>query len=124
MARNAKTDRRLRVASVQMESLPADKETNFSKIEGFVKQATGQGVRLILFPDSCVTGYWFIRNLSGEQLASLAETVPEGPSTRRLAELAQQHQLTIGAGLVEAAGGGVFHNTYIVALPNGVIHRH
>src|SRR5215472_12066563 len=116
--------RRLRVASVQMESLPAGKEANFSKIEQFVKKAASQGVRLILFPECCLTGYWFIRNLSEEQLAALAEPVPDGPSVRRLAGLAQQHQLTIGAGLVEAAGDGAFHNTYVAALPNGAIHRH
>jgi predicted amidohydrolase len=116
--------RRLRVASVQMESSPADKEANFSKIEQFVAQAVAQNVRLLLFPECCLTGYWFIRNLSATQLAALAEPVPDGPSTRRLARLAQQHQLTIGAGLVEAAADGAFFNTYVVALPNGTLHRH
>jgi len=115
---------RLRVASVQMESLAADKKANFQKIEHFVGKAATQGVRLILFPECCITGYWFIRNLTVEQLAALAEPVPEGPSTRRIAELARRHNITIGAGLVEAAGDGVFHNTYIVALPDGTTHRH
>ena len=115
---------RLRVASVQMESLAADKKANFQKIEHFVGKAATQGVRLILFPECCITGYWFIRNLTVEQLAALAEPVPDGPSTRRIAELARRHNITIGAGLVEAAGDGVFHNTYIVALPDGTTHRH
>lgn len=107
-----------------MESLAADKKANFQKIEHFVGKAATQGVRLILFPECCITGYWFIRNLTVEQLAALAEPVPEGPSTRRIAELARRHNITIGAGLVEAAGDGVFHNTYIVALPDGTTHRH
>ena len=114
----------LRVASVQMESLPADKAANFQKIERFAAQAAGQGARLVLLPECCITGYWFIRNLSIEQLAALAEPVPDGPSTRRLVELARRHNISVGAGLVEAAGDGVFHNTYIVALPDGSWHRH
>lgn len=113
-----------RVASVQMESQPADKAANFLKIEPFVERAAAQGARLVVFPECCVTGYWFIRNLSVEQLAALAEPVPDGPSTRRLVELARRHSISIGAGLVEAAGDGVFHNTYVVALPDGSLHRH
>jgi predicted amidohydrolase len=118
------TERHLRVASVQMESLPGDKESNFAKIEQFVAKAAAEGVRLILFPECCITGYWFIRNLTEPQLAALAEPIPDGRSTRRLATLAQKHQLTVGAGLVESGSGGAFHNSYIVALPNGTVHRH
>ena len=53
------------------------------------------------------------------QLAALAEPVPDGPSCARLLELAAKHRITVGAGLVEAAGDGVFHNTYVVAMPDG-----
>src|SRR4051812_11044186 len=117
-------ERRLRVASVQMESSPGDKQMNFLKIESFVADAAAQGARLILFPECCITGYWFIRNLSGEQLAALAEPVPNGPATQRLIRLAQRHRMTIGVGLIEAGEKGVFHNTFVVALPDGTIHRH
>ncbi len=53
----------LRAAAVQFESLPGDKNANFLKIEAFVGQAAAQGVRLIIFPECCITGCWFIRNL-------------------------------------------------------------
>ena len=93
-------------------------------MEKFVADAAVQGVRLLVFPECCITGYWFIRNLSIDQLAVLAEPIPGGPSTQRLAALARQHGITIGAGLVEAGDPGVFHNSYIVALPDGSIQRH
>ena len=67
------------------------------KIECFVKDAVAQGVRLIVFPECCITGYWFIRNLSVEALTALAEPVPDGPSTRRLIALAREHRVSIGA---------------------------
>src|SRR3954471_11009273 len=103
--------RTLRVASVQFESAPADKDANFAKIEAFTAQAAAQGVRLIVFPECCISGYWFIRNLTIPQLAGLAESIPRGPSTQRLIALAKKHGVTIGAGLVEAAGNDRFHNS-------------
>ncbi len=114
----------LRVASVQFESQPGEKDANFRKVETFAEQAAAQGVRLLVFPECCITGYWFIRNLTVPQLAELAEPIPDGPSTRHLIALARKHGITIGAGLVEDAGGGVFHNSYVVALPDGTWHRH
>lgn len=114
----------LRIASVQMESAAGDKTANFAKIERFTAEAAARGVRLVLFPEGCITGYWFVRNLTIEQLAALAEQVPVGASTQRLIALAQRYGITIGAGLFEDAGGSVFHNTYLVALPDGTLHRH
>ena len=114
----------LRVASVQMESTASDKTANFAKIEQLATEAAARGARLVIFPECCITGYWFIRNLSVEQLAALAEPVLAGPSSQRLIALAQRLGLSIGAGLVEDAGGGVFYNTYMVALPDGTLQRH
>lgn len=114
----------LRAAAVQFQSVPGDKPANFDVIERFLVQAAAQRVQLVVFPECCITGYWFIRNLSQPQLEALAEPVPSGPSTQRLMALAEEHQVAIGAGLVEAAGNNVFHNTYVVALPDGRVHRH
>ena len=114
----------LRVASVQMEHKDRDREANFAKLERFTAQAAAQGAQLVVFPECCVCGYWFIRNLSLNELTALAEPVPSGPSTQRLRELAHRHGIAIGAGWIESAPDGVFHNTYVVALPDGTIHVH
>jgi predicted amidohydrolase len=114
----------LRVAAVQFESQPGDKEANFRKVERFVAQAARLGVQMIVFPECCLTGYWFIRNLSAAELARLAEPVLSGPSSQRLIELARRHHMTVGVGLVEAGPRGTFYNAYIVAMPDGTAHRH
>ncbi|MFN7140388.1 MAG: nitrilase family protein [Limisphaerales bacterium] len=116
--------RKLRVAAVQMESAPGDKEANFKKIELFVGRAVGQGVDVIIFPECCITGYWFIRHLAPEQLNDLSERFPEGTSTQRLIRLAGENAISIGAGFVEKGEDGVFYNSYVVALPDGTVHRH
>jgi len=116
--------RTLRVATVQFESRPGDKEHNFAVLESFVRKASQQGARLVVFPECCLTGYWFLRNLSRKQLGQLAEPIPNGPTARRLQALAQSSGISIGAGWVESGEEGVFHNSYVVALPDGRLHRH
>src|SRR5262245_22869601 len=106
-------NRILRVASVQFESAPGDKEANFRKIEAFVERAAQQNARLIIFPECCITGYWFIRNLSVKALMQMAEPIFDGPSSQRLIELAKRSGMTIGAGLVEAGPSGEFYNSYV-----------
>jgi len=116
--------RDVRVASVQMESAAGDKEANFRKVERFTAEAADRGAKVVLFPECCLTGYWFLRRLAVPQLRDLAELVPDGRSGCRLLDLAVKRGVSIGAGLVEAAGGDVFHNSYVVAMPDGVIVRH
>jgi predicted amidohydrolase len=116
--------RDVRVASVQMESAPGDKDENLRRIRRFAEQAAARGAELVLCPECCVTGYWFLRHLTVPQLAALAEPVPGGPTSEHLLALARRLGISVGAGLVEAAGAGVFHNTYVVAMPDGRAVRH
>ncbi len=114
----------VKVAAVQMESRAGDKQANFEKLARFAEDAASRGVHILVGPECCLTGYWFLRHLTVPQLQALAEPVPEGPTCARLLELAARHRITIGAGLVEDAGDGVFHNTYVVAMPDGSLVRH
>ena len=114
----------IRVASVQFEHADGDKRANFEKIRDFVEKAEQEKVELIVFPECCITGYWFLRKLSREDLAALAEPVFDGPSAQRLLALAKKHKMTIGAGLVENTLDNKLYNTYIVAMPDGTCQRH
>jgi predicted amidohydrolase len=116
--------RNIRVAAVQFEHAPGDKKKNLAKIQGFVEAAAGRKVEIIAFPECCIVGYWFLRNLSHQQLHELAEPVPEGPSSQSLLALARQSGLTIGAGLLEVDAAGRLHNSYVVAMPTGEWRLH
>jgi predicted amidohydrolase len=115
--------RDIRVAAVQMEHAAGDKAANLAKIESFANLAAGSGVELIVFPEMCVTGYWFVRNLDRDELSNLAESVPDGPTTSYLKGLSHGFRMTIGAGLIEESGGSFF-NCYVIALPDGRVVRH
>jgi hypothetical protein len=77
--------RNITVASVQFETAPGDKAANLSKIRAFVEKAARRNVELIAFPECCITGYWFLRHLSRDDFAALAEPVFAGPSSQWLA---------------------------------------
>lgn len=111
----------IRAASVQFQSIPNDKSANFAKVQQFVERAAAQGVQLIAFPEMCLTGYWHVRKLDRPALEALAEPVPAGPSTQALLALARQHNLTIGAGLIEHGADGKLYNSYVVVMPDGPI---
>jgi predicted amidohydrolase len=116
--------RNFRVASVQMEHSAGDKLANLAKIERFVRDAAAERAEMLVLPECCITGYWFLRNQSKEQLERLAEPVPQGPSTQRLLALARQHAMTIGAGLVEIDDTRRMYNTYVIAMPDGEHRKH
>jgi predicted amidohydrolase len=114
----------VRVAAVQLEHAAGNKRANLDKIVGFVEQAAHQGVGIVTFPECCITGYWFLRHLSREELADLAEPVFDGPSSQALLGMAKEYRMTIGAGLVEMGEDDRLYNTYVVAMPNGECRRH
>ncbi len=116
--------RGVRVASVQFQHCPGDKAANLAKIAAFAESASGKDVEMLIFPECCITGYWFLRKLTSEQLVALAEPVFDGPSSQTLLSLSKQHNMSIGAGLVEIDPDGRLYNTYVVAMPDGSFARH
>ena len=114
----------IRAASVQFNHRAGDLAYNFSRVEYFCQQAAEQGVQLILFPEMCLSGYWHLRNLDRPALTALSETVPDGPSTRRLSRLAEKYKLIIGAGFIERGADDRLFNTFVVCDIDGAVHAH
>ena len=114
----------IKAASVQFNHRPNDKAYNLQQIDHFCKKATSEGVDIIAFPEMCITGYWHVRNLSRDEIDALSEDIESGPSVERIKRLAKEHNLLIGAGLIEKAPSGELYNTYVAALPDGSVQRH
>ncbi len=96
----------VRAAVVQFEHAPGDKSANFKKIDSFLYRAAREKVEIVVFPECCITGYWFLRNLSKGELLKIAEPVFDGEMSVMLMARAKEYQMTIGAGLVEVTEGG------------------
>ena len=105
--------KRIKAAAVQFEHASGDKRANLDTIAGFVERAHTASVDLIIFPECCVTGYWFLRNLTRSELEDLSEPVPGGPTSLELSQLARERGMTIGAGLVELGDDGELYLSLI-----------
>ena len=70
---------------------------------------------LIVLPELFASGYQFV---SQDEVMRLAEPVPDGPTTRRLVELAKRRRVVVVAGLPERAGD-VCYNSAVVVGPSG-----
>jgi predicted amidohydrolase len=100
------------VAFIQFapEYLAAD--ANRARINGLLEDADAD---LIVLPELCSSGYFFH---SAEHLASVAEPVPDGPTTQLLQHHADAKGATIVAGLPER-DGEAFYNSAVVVSPDG-----
>ncbi|MGH7164898.1 MAG: nitrilase-related carbon-nitrogen hydrolase [Nitrospiraceae bacterium] len=72
---------------------------------------------LMVLPELFASGYQF---LSKAEVDALAEPVPEGPTTQRLLELAQDRAMHLVAGLPERHGGR-YYNSAVVVGPRGFL---
>ena len=113
----------IRIAAAQFEARDADKDYNFGRIASLAQQATAQGAAIVSFHECCITGYTFLQALSHDQLAALAEPIPEGPSTRRLIGLARQFGVALLAGLIESEGDKLY-KAYVAVTPDGFVQKH
>ena len=106
---------KVRVALAQMGCVIGDKAKNMSTALHLLDRVDGKA-DIVCFPELFATGY----NLDalGNALFDLAEPVPDGETTRRLADVARRFDLAIVAGLVEQAPSvtGLLYDT--VALIN------
>jgi len=114
--------RDIRIAAAQFEARDADKSYNFSRIEALARRAADQGAEIVSCHECCITGYTFLQELSRDQLAALAEPVPDGPSTQRLIEVARRLGVAILAGLLEIDGQKLY-NTYVAVGPQGFVAK-
>jgi predicted amidohydrolase len=90
------------------------KEENIRKVITALK---GADADLIVLPEFFATGYQFV---SCEEVAELAEAVPDGYTTRSLSDLSREKKMYIAAGLPERCGNR-FYNSVVLTGPDGFI---
>jgi beta-ureidopropionase len=112
---------KVQISAAQFENRSGDKEYNLSRIENLAREASLKGSRIIAFHECSITGYSFARHLSREQMVSLAELIPDGPSIGRLTEIASKYNIAILAGLFEKDIEQKLYKTYVCVDRRGVI---
>ena len=123
----------LTVAAAQYAPVFLDKAATLDKLEKIARDAAGQGVGLLVFPETFVPAYpdWVWRAKpwdapSNELYARLIDqaVVVPGPDTERMAALAGELSLWLVVGVNERRGSSLY-NTLLWFDPDGTLaHRH
>src|SRR6201987_4492721 len=106
----------IRVAAVSMNGFLGQPERVLNNIARWCEQAAAQRAELVLFPELVIHGH------CTPNTWELAEPVPDGPSLRRLEEIAARVGLVICAGLSEKERDIVF-NTQVLVGPDGYLGK-
>lgn len=105
----------LRIAVVQMRSQVGDTAGNLARIERFTREAAGEKVDILCFPELCICGY----NAGN---TSLPEPEPlGGDSVKNLEAIARGSSTTLLAGLLEQDTSGIVYNTQVICGPEGIV---
>ena len=132
--------RPVKVAAVQCSSGLGEVEANRKKLAALVKEAAGAGAKIIVLPETAVTGYlsqdlktnWHLKGwpiepaFQGKDPLPFAEPVP-GPSTKFFCELAKQLQVYLTIPLLEVEKDREkfrLYNTVCLASPKGELVAH
>ena len=107
----------MKVAAIQHDIVWEDPSANFARLAPLVAQAADEGARLAVLTEMFSTGF-------SMHTDRIAEAV-DGPSTAFLVEQAAQRSLWVGGSVPErAAGGDKPANTFVLAAPDGAVHRY
>jgi predicted amidohydrolase len=103
------------VASVQMEPHVGHTTANVERSVRLIEEAAVQGAAIVVLPELANSGYVFA---SRAEAFSLAEPVPDGPSTQAWAEVARRCKVHVVAGIAEREGDRLY-NAAAVLGPGG-----
>ncbi len=116
--------RDIRVATAQFEPKDNDRSHNLDRIRELTQRAAQQDAEIVSFHECCIPGYTWLQPLDKRELLSVAEPVPDGPSTEGLTQIAQQFGLVVMAGLLERDEADQVFNAYVAVGPDGCIAKY
>lgn len=107
----------VRIGLAQLNSVIGDSAANLERAEEYIARAAAESCDLVMFPELYLQGY-----RADDLYADIAEPIP-GPSTRRLAELAELHDLYIvmGMGRREETFPHLVYNSLCFVGPEGLL---
>ena len=109
----------VRVAGVVLKWLRGDKEANYRRAERLIRQAAAGGARIVCTTECFLDGYAIKdKSIPLEQYRALGEPIPDGRYFRLLAALADELDIYLVAGMLEA-DEPLRYNTAVIIDPQG-----
>ena len=110
----------VKVAALQMEPRIGDKERNVMESVSLINKACDKGVKLMVLPELCNTGYMFN---SRQEAFSLSENIPDGPTSEAWIECCKKYDAYIVAGIAER-DNNLLYDSSVILGPEGLIGRY
>jgi predicted amidohydrolase len=66
---------KIQAAATQFEHAEGDITANLTKVRTLAESAAEDGTQILVCPECCLTGYWFLNKLPRERIAELAQLV-------------------------------------------------
>jgi len=109
----------VRIAGIVLKWLRTDKEANFRRAEKMIRHAAERGAQIVCTTESFLDGYAIAdKSIPLPEFRALGEEIPDGKYFQQLAALADELDIFLIAGMLEAAGEQR-HNTATVIGPEG-----
>lgn len=111
----------VRVAGIVLKWIRGDKEANWRRAEPLIREAAARGAEIVVTTECFLDGYAIAdKSIPLETYRALGEPIPGGPYYRKLASLADELDLHLVAGMLEA-DGDLRYNTAVLIGPEGTL---
>lgn len=114
-------ERKVKIALVQLESIPGQISANTDKICKFTREAAEQGAALIVFPELAITGYYLDRIKNNPEKLFLS---PEDPCILRIQKTADECGINIIFGCPLKRNGRYTNSALIIDESGSICSVH
>lgn len=109
----------VRIAGIVLKWIQADKQANLDRAEVMIREAAANGAEIVCTTECFLDGYAIKdKSIPLDEYRALGEPIPGGPYYERLAKLADELDIRLVAGMLEADGEHRF-NTAVFIGPDG-----
>ncbi len=109
----------VRVAGIVLKWIRGDKEANYRRAEPMIRQAAAAGAQIVCTTECFLDGYAIAdKSIPLATYRALGEEIPAGPYFKRLVRLADELDIHLVAGMLEADGDERY-NTAVLIDPQG-----
>jgi predicted amidohydrolase len=105
----------VKVAAIQHDITWEDRDATLAHVTPMVATAAAEGARLVVLPEMFAVGFSMTPEATAEATG--------GPTSQWLVEQARTHDIWIG-GSVPERGDGRPQNVFVLAAPDGTVHRY
>ncbi|WP_339911335.1 nitrilase-related carbon-nitrogen hydrolase [Symmachiella dynata] len=109
----------VRVAGIVLKWIRTEKETNYQRAEALIREAAAGGAKIVVTTESFLDGYAIAdKSIPLPRYRALGEPIPDGEYFKKLAALADELDIHLVAGMMEADGDKRY-NTAVFINPEG-----